>query len=202
MLDLSTIPEIEDLLESRTVKHTDTLAKYLKITEYLRSLPYDSAKKRAQFIEDQCNGKDGNDIFIENCESWGIPSFKESILTAEDFKYGFLWTYREFTTSFSDNQKSKNWFLTSYEARFINHYQFWSIDSGKLETHKESNISGTYKEILNTLLEQGDWQVLISPAFFKQELTTIIDKFRKEYDSETYSHIFSNYITSNPNWID
>lgn len=200
MLDLSTIPAIEDLLESRTVKHTDTLAQYLEIATYLRSLSDDSAKSRAQFIEDQCNDKDGNDLFMKNCESWGIPLFKENILTAGDFKYGFLWTYREFTTSFSDNQKSKEWFLTSYEARFVNKYQFWSTDSGRLENYKENNISGTYKEILNKLLEQEDWQVLISPSFFKQELNTIIDKFKNEYDSETYTHIFLNYIISNPNW--
>jgi hypothetical protein len=200
MQDLNKIPKIEDLIESRTVQHNDTIEQYLNIARYLRSLPDDSARTRAQFIEDQCNGKIADDIFTKNSESWGIPLFKENILTAQDFKNGFLWTYREFSTSFVDNQKSKNWFLTSYEARFVHNYQFWSSDSGKLENISNLNYTGTYKEILNKLLEQEDWQVLISPVFSTLELKRIVEAYESKYDAHTYNHIFTSYISLNRNW--
>jgi hypothetical protein len=61
------------------------------------------------------------------------------------------------TTSWSDNQKAKGWFLTSPEGLLVRRYEFWSCDNGYdqcLEVRE-----GSYRQILVSLLKNGDFAI-------------------------------------------
>lgn len=191
--------QLQKLLESRTNDLSEPVDLYLEIADEFEHTGKEELKARAAFISEQCEGKSGKLIFDKYREIWGIPNFKEDILTVEDFKRGFLWTFRDHTTSWSDNLDAKAWFLTSEEARFVRHYEFWSWDNEVDECLEKRD--GNYKIILDSLLKDGDYEVLQSPIFPNEELYEFIRGYSPQDGDFTIEEIIEDYISNNPNFI-
>ena len=109
-----------------------------------------------------------------------------------------MFIFRDHTTSWSDNQKAKEWFLTSFEARFIRRYEFWTCDNG-FDEYIDIR-EGSYKEILLSLLRDGDFDVLVSPVFSKQELEEFIRTFKQSEGDFSIDEIIEDYINNNINY--
>ena len=133
-------------------------------------------------------------------QEWGVDNFDEDIVSVNDFKRGFFYTFRDHTTSWSDNQKAKEWFLTSIEGRFIRRYELWSCDNGIDECIEMREDS--YKEILLSLLKDCDYEVLTSPVFSKSELNEYIKSFKQQAGDYTIEEIIEDYIERNINYTD
>jgi hypothetical protein len=195
---LDEIKYIEELASVRTIDLSEPLDLYFKVEEELDATHRHDFISRAKFIREQCNGGSGKEIFDKHREEWGIWNFDEELITVDDFKRGFLWKFRDHTTSWSDNQKAKTWFLTSPEGLFVRRYEFWTCDNGYDECTEVRE--GGYKEILLSLLKDGDYEVLCSEAFSKHEL----EDFIKNYDPESGNYLIENiieeYIEANPNY--
>ena len=101
-------------------------------------------------------------------------------------------------TSWSDNQKAKAWFLQSPEAWFVHRYEFWTCDNDFDQCIEVRE--GSYKEILFSLLKNGDYEVLSSPSFSKAELLEFIAQFKRVDDDPSIEKIIENYIDNNPNY--
>jgi hypothetical protein len=195
---LNSFHDIHFLASTRTTNLSEPLDIYLKIINELEAINNPNNISRAKFITAQINGNRGKEIFDANREEWGINNFKEDILAVDDFKRGFLWCFRDHTTSWSDNQKAKTWFLNSKEALFVRRYEFWTCDNGFDECIDVRE--GGYKEILLSLLKDGDYEVLSSPVFSKKELTDFIKTYNPLNGDFTIEEIIEDYIESNPNY--
>jgi hypothetical protein len=192
------IKGVDELYAARTNDLSEPLHPYLNIASQLEATGRHNYITRAQFIREQCNGNLSKELFDRYREDWDIWDFKEEILTVDDFKRGFLWRFRDHTTSWCDNQKAKTWFLTSPEGLFVRRYEFWTW-----ENYEDECIDireGSSKEILVSLSKDQDYEVLCSPLFSKREL----EDFLKNYDpgSGGYSidEIIEDYIEANPNY--
>jgi hypothetical protein len=195
---LNSIQDIYLLASARSNNLSEPLDIYLKIVNELEAANNPNNISRAKFITEQINGNRGKEIFDANREEWGINNFEEDILAVDDFKRGFLWCFRDHTTSWRDNQKAKTWFLNSIEAIFIRRYEFWTCDNGFDECIDVRE--GSYKEILLSLLKDGDYEVLSSPVFTKEELNDFVKKYNPQSGDFTIEGIIEDYIESNPNY--
>ncbi len=195
---LEDIKDLAVLASMRTIDLSEPLDMYFKIADELQSTNRHNYISRASFIRQQLSGKDGKEIFDKFREDWDIWDFDGKILTAEDFKRGFLWRFRDHTTSWHDNQKAKTWFLTSPEGLFVRRYEFWTCDKGFDECIEVRE--GSYKEILLSLLKDGDYEVLCSPAFSKGELTNFIETYQPQNGDYDIEEIIEDYIEANPNY--
>ena len=195
---LEDIKDLVLLASTRTIDLSEPTGLYFKIVDELQSTRRHQYVSRASFILEQLNGKDGRGIFDNFREDWNIWNFDENILTVEDFKRGFLWRFRDHTTSWNDNQKAKTWFLTSPEGIFVRRYEFWTCDKGFEECIEVRE--GSYKEILLSLLKDGDYEVLCSPAFSKIELMDFIKTYRQLNGDYEIDAIIEDYIKANPNY--
>lgn len=169
----------------------------LIFADNLRLFNTPSSISRAEFIKCQCEGKDATVLFEEHRESWGIPKFKESLLTADDFKNGFLYTFRDHTTSWSEDMQAREWFYTHIEARFVNKWELWSCDQGFEEVVLKE--SGEYKNILLAFINDQDYSPFISPVFSNEELHTFYNSFDEDeagFDKEALLEIMQQNI----NW--
>ena len=146
----------------------------------------------------QCSQVDTREFFEQSRESWGIPKFKEDLLTLDDFRSGFLYTFRDHSTSWSENNEARNWFFTNIEARSAKHYQFWVCDNGPEEVI--TDIIGDYKIILWTIINDlQDYSALISPVFTKEDLQHFYNTFDEE-EQDYYKEELLKIIEENPNW--
>lgn len=195
---LEEIENIDLLAAIRTNDLSEPIEPYIIILKKLEATIRPDFISRAKFVLEQINGNDGKDLFDKFREDWGIWKFDENILTVDDFKRGFLWRFRDHTTSWSDNQKSKAWFLTSPEGMFVRRYELWSCDNGVDECIEVRE--GSYKEILISLLEAGDYEVLCSPVFSKSELNDFIKTYDPRKGDYTIDEIIKDYIEVNPNY--
>lgn len=189
---------IRDLAQLRTFELTEDKELYLQVAAELEKTNQRELVKRAEFIRRQCSGDNAEDLFNENRESWGIPNFREELVTVEDFRRGFLYKFRDHTTSWGDDQKAREWFLTSFEATFVQVYEFWTCDNGPEEVVETK--TGNYKAILNSLLVEGAHEVLISPAFSKQELDEFVKTYQPTPQDFSMEEIVEMYIQENPNY--
>jgi hypothetical protein len=192
------IKGLEKLIQSRTLGLTEDKELYFKIAEEFEKTNEGDLIKRADFIRKQCNGDSGDEIFNQYRETWGIPTFSEDLINVDDFKRGFLFKFRDHTTSWTDNQRAKEWFLNSFEARFVQIYELWSCDNGPEEIIETR--TGDYKTILKSLLADGDYGVLASPAFDKHELDNFIKTYRPDNGDFSIDEIIEDYINVNPNY--
>jgi hypothetical protein len=195
---LEEIEQIELLATMRTGDLSEPVELYLQIADRLEATYRHNFITRAKFIREQCEGKDGKELFDKHREDWDIWDFDENLVTVEDFKRGFLWRFRDHTTSWNDNQKAKTWFLTSPEGQFVRRYEFWTWDN-----HFDECIEvreGGYKEILLSLLKDGDYEVLCSPVFAKSELEDFIKNYDPQNGDFTIEEIIEEYIEANPNY--
>jgi hypothetical protein len=197
---LEDIELLDHLAGIRTNDFSEPIDLYLKAAEQLEATYKYNYITRAKFIREQCNGKSSKEIFDKYREDWEIWDFKENLITVNDFKRGFLWCFRDHTTSWCDNQKAKTWFLTSPEALFVRRYEFWTWDNGKDECIEVKE--GSYKEILVSLLKDQDYEVLSSPIFSKTELTDFIKNYEHQTGDFTIEEIIEDYIESNPNYTE
>ncbi len=195
---LNSFQDIYYLTSIRTNNLSEPIDIYLKIIKELEATNNSNNISRAKFIAEQINGNRGKEIFDANREEWGINNFDEELLTVNDFKRRFLWCFRDHTTSWSDNQKAKTWFLNSIEAIFVRRYEFWTCDNGFDECIDVRE--GSYKEILLSFLKDGDYEVLSSPVFSKDELNNFIKTYNPLNGDFTIGEIIEDYIESNPNY--
>jgi hypothetical protein len=190
--------QLDKIIQVRTNDLTESINPYLTFADQLGQQPNDAAKTRAEFIKLQCAKKDTKQFFKQHRETWGIPKFEEDLLTDGDFKNGFLWTFRDHSTSWSEDGEARDWFFNSIEARFVRHYQFWACDKGPDEILLST--SGDYKSIMWTIVKayQG-YSALTSSIFTKQDLTNFYKTFDEkagDYDKEDLLEM----IEGNPNW--
>ncbi len=197
-LMLAHINDITLLSSNRTIDLSEPTDLYFKAASELRSTKRHHCISRGDFILAQLSGKDGREIFDAHREEWGIGLFEENILIADDFKRGFLWCFRDHTTSWNDNQKAKNWFLTSPESTFVRRYAFRTCDRGFDECVEIRE--GSCKEIPIALLTDGDYDVLRSPAFSKTELTNFIETYQPRNGHYEIGEIIEGYSSANPNY--
>jgi hypothetical protein len=114
-LDLSN-PHLKAVLQSRRDDGSEALAPYIAVASYLEKLDEPAARTRATFIRRQCKGDVAKKLFEDQREVWGIPRFAEDLVTARDFHWGFLFRFRDHGTSWSDDERAREWFYTSPEA--------------------------------------------------------------------------------------
>lgn len=189
---------LDDLFKKRESDGDESLKAFLSFASQLESFNTDPAKTRAAFIRLQCQGINTEDLFNEYAESWGIPKFQEDLVTENDFKNGFLWTFRDHTTSWVEDEEARNWFYNNIEGRFARRYEYYSYDKGQEELLLIE--SGEFKNILYSIINKHqDYSPLISPVFSKAELET----FFKEYDESVYGfekeRLFG-IVKQNLNW--
>lgn len=190
--------QLDKIIKVRTNDLTESINPYLTFADQLEQQSNEAAKTRAEFIKMQCGKKDTNQFFEQHRESWGIPKFEEDLLTVDDFKNGFLWIFRDHSTSWCEDGEARDWFFNSIEARFTRHYQFWACDNGTDEVLLSS--SGDYKSIMWTIVKDyQDYSALASSIFTKQELKN----FYKTFDEKTGDYDKADLlemIEQNPNW--
>ena len=175
----------------------DSIEDLLFYASYLESSDVDSVKARGTLIRLQCQGLEAEDLFEAYRESWGIPIFQENLLTMSDFKNGFLWKFRDHTSSWGEDQEARDWFYTNFEARFVRKYEFWSADRGSEEVL--FGKSGKYKDILSALIQEAEFGPLISPVFTREELQSFIDR-HDEDDLGIQKEVLVEIIEQNINW--
>lgn len=195
---LEDIKYLELLASMRTIDLSEPTDLYFNVADELKATNRHDYISRANFILEQLNGTDGREVFDKSREDWGIWNFDENILTVEDFRRGFLWRFRDHTTSWNDNQKAKTWFLTSPEGLFVRRYELWACDKGFDECIEVRE--GGFKEILLELLKDGDYEVLCSPVFSKRELTDFIKNYQPQNGDYEIDEIIEEYIEANPNY--
>lgn len=189
---------LDTVIQARTDDLSEPIEVYLDFADQLSQLDNDEAKTRAAFIQMQCGGIDTEDFFEQHRESWGIPKFEEDLLTVDDFKNGFLFTFRDHSTSWCEDGEARQWFFSSSEARFVRHYQFWACDNGPEEILLSA--SGDYKSIMWTIVrDYQDYSALVSPIFTKQDLQDFYDRFDEE-KGDYYKEVLLEMIEENPNW--
>jgi hypothetical protein len=190
--------EFPALLKARAEQDESYLDVYLQFADKLEKSPWDAAKTRAAFIKLQCKGTDTEDLFNEYSESWGIPKFEDELVAYRDFRNGFLWTFRDHSTSWNEDEEARTWFYNHPEGRFARRYEYYSGDTGPEELLLIE--SGEYKHILRCIVKKHeDFSPLISPVFSKSEL----EDFYAEHDPSLYgstSKDILQIIQQNPNW--
>ena len=191
-------PNLDYLIKRRKNDLSEPVDHYLRLAEKLIDFSDEAAKSRASFIVMQCQGLDSSEFFETHRETWGIPKFEEDLLTAADFRNGFLFTFRDHSTSWSEDAEARHWFFNSIEARFARHYQFWACDNGPEEILLST--SGNYKRIMWAIVKKyQDYTALASPIFNKQDLHDFYESFdeqKGDFDKESLLEI----IEENPNW--
>lgn len=190
--------ELDTVIQLRTNDLSESIDIYLDFAGKLSQLDNESARTRSAFIRMQCEGIDTEDFFEQHRESWGIPRFEEDLLMVDDYKNGFLFTFRDHSTSWCEDGKARDWFFKNIEARLVRHYQFWACDKGPKEILLSTN--GDYKKIMWTIVQDyQDYSALESPTFTKQELQEFYNHFNEkegDYSKEDLLEI----IKENPNW--
>ncbi|OQP57929.1 hypothetical protein A3860_39730 [Niastella vici] len=190
--------QLDAVIKARTRHLREPFDIYLDFADQLLQLDNAAAKTRASFIKMQCGGIDTEDFFEQHRESWGIPKFEEDLVPVNDFKNGFLFTFRDHSTSWGEDAEARDWFFKSVEARFVRHYQFWACDNGPEEILLKA--SGDYKSIMWTIV--NDYQVysaLTSPIFTKDDLQEFYNNF-DEAKGNYYKKDLLEMIEENPNW--
>lgn len=190
--------ELDNIISLRTNDLSESLEGYLNFADRLFQLDVNVAKTRAAFIKMQCLGVGSEDHFEQHRESWGIPKFREDLVTVNDFRNGFIHTFRDHSTSWCEDVEAREWFYNSPEAWFVRHYQFWACDNGSDEVLLST--SGNYKAIMWTLVnDHQEYSALVSPVFTTKELEDLYENFDediRDYDKEDVLEI----IERNPNW--
>jgi hypothetical protein len=190
--------KLDTVINARTNDITESITDYLDFADQLSQFDSDAAKTRASFIRMQCDSIDTEDFFEQHRENWGIPKFKEDLITVGDFKNGFLYTFRDHSTSWCEDVEARDWFFNNVEARFVRQYQFWACDNGQDEILLST--SGDYKSIMWTIVkEYQNYSGLTSAIFTKQDLESFYKNFDEEKGDYNKEDLLK-MIEENPNW--
>ncbi len=190
---------LNNLIDLRNKDLSATLPVYNEVCNYLQQADTAESKSRAEFIRLQCSGKPDKDFFVSHCESWGIPIFKEEILTVDDFKFGFLWRFRDHTTAWSEDQEAREWFYTNIEAQLATEWQFIQEENEEEDEKVIYTEFGSYKQIITTLANKhSEFEVLKNGLFTQTELQNFLDNYKgNEFSKE---ELIENFLGWNPNW--
>jgi len=173
VLDLA-LPSLTAILAARSAQLDEPLALYQAAALELR----DEAPARAEFIERQCAGEVAEDLFDRYREAWGIAPFQDDLVSAHDFRRGFLYVFRDHTDSWDDNLLARHFFYTSAEAQFARRYELWALDHDDSEERVDLR-EGTWRSIVHELFhEEEEYAALVSPAFGAAEFSEIARKLR------------------------
>ena len=190
--------DLHGILKARDIDSPHSMNLYLSVAKHLENLDTDAAKTRGAFIRLQCHGIDTEDMFEEYRESWGIPKYEDNLVSFSDFKNGFLWTFRDHSTSWMEEREARTWFYSHIEGSFARRYEFYSCDRGPKELLLIE--SGDFKTMLEALVNKHkDYSPLVSPVFTEEDLLVFYFSF-----DEDESHIsregLLNILKQNPNW--
>jgi hypothetical protein len=189
---------LELIINNRTSDLSESTEPYFKFADMLSQFHNNAAKSRAEYIRMQCRGIPTKAFFEKHQESWGIPKFKEELVTDDDFKNGFLYTFRDHTTSWCEDTEARQWFFKNIEARFVRHYRLFSYDNGLDEII--ISFSGNYGSIMWEIVKGNqDYSALSSPFFTRQDLQNFYIEYDEAiggFDKET----ILEYLQENPNW--
>lgn len=185
------------LIQIRASELCDNIDLYRSFSNQLKRHNSEAAQTRAEFILRQLEGDISEHFFLNHCEKWGIPIFKEELVTAADFKYGFLWTFRDHSTSYVEDQEARHWFYTHKEAQFIMNYEFWHCDNGNEEISIQQY--GSYAAIIRRFVKQQQYEALISPIFSKTDLRTFMVSYDEEREGLPIEDVLE-ILENNPNW--
>jgi hypothetical protein len=187
--------DLDEIIAAAANNETDEL---LSFASKLADLGTASAKARAAFIRLQIGGIETEDLFEEYRESWGIPKFEDDLVTIGDFKNGFLWTFRDHTSTWTDDVEAREWFYTNIEARFARRYEYWSRDHGREEMLLLE--SGDYKNILYSIIDKhADYSPFASPVFSHEELRIFYDNYDEDSDG-FFKESLIEIMKQNINW--
>jgi len=176
----------------------DATQELLGFADHLEGLNNHSAKARAEFIRLQIRGIDTEDLFESYRESWGIPRFEDDLVRVTDFKNGFLWTFRDHSSSWNEDTEARNWFYAHVEARFARRYEFWSCDRGPEEMLLME--SGDYKHLLTAIVtKHADFSPLVSDVFSRNELRAFYDN-HDENENGFAKESLLEILQQNINW--
>lgn len=198
---LSLLPAELLITHSNSPDISEPTNAHYEIAAALKRIGTKESNSRAEFILQQCSGEPCEDFFAANCESWGIPIFKEDILNVRDFKFGFLFSFRDHTSSWSEDYVAREWFYTSPEALFTKQWSLWNCDSGNEElTYSET---GDYKQLLYLIASKySDYEALKSPVFTMYELKAFAQMHAKQNTEYTEDELIENFLIQNPNWVE
>lgn len=194
---LSSIPNIGKIASRRSA-HFEPIDDFIQMAALLEKGNSEACITRAQFISMQCEGEEAVDFFETHRESWGIPIFKENLLTTKEFKNGFLWTIKDYTTAFIEEGYLTSWFCKSYECLFIRNYQAWDFNEKPIMIGQEL---GSCKEIFTRFIrDYGVMDRLSSPVFSKEELQAFHHELVVPEERKFFRDIMMKAILQNPNW--
>jgi hypothetical protein len=97
--------------------------------------------------------------------------------------------FRDHGTSWSDDQRAREWFYTSLEAYFVRHYEMWVDDPEEGEIC-DPRFNGTYRKILAAIAKL-DYYALISPVFTDEEVLRAESRLRGEYGARQAEEIIA-----------
>src|SRR6187401_2156958 len=100
--------QLDIVIKSRTNDLSEPFDVYLDFAEQHLQMDSDTAKTRAAFTRMQCGGMDTEDFFEQHRQSWGVPKFEEDLVTVDDFKNGFLHTFRDHSTSWCEDREARD----------------------------------------------------------------------------------------------
>lgn len=190
--------DLDNLFKARETDSTESINIYLSVAKHLESLDIDEAKTRGAFIRLQCKGIDTEDMFEEYRESWGIPKFEDNLVSFGDFKNGFLWTFRDHSTSWSEDTEARSWFYNHIEGRFARRYEYYACDRGPEELLLIE--SGDYKSMLESLVKKhDDYSPLASPVFTEEELLAYYFSFDEDHSNISREDLLE-ILKQNRNW--
>ncbi|WP_020527081.1 hypothetical protein [Flexithrix dorotheae] len=178
---LSLLPRavLDEAIRKRSNTH-DPILDFKTIADYLYKTNIHHAKTRAEFILRHCEGEDCEGFFEQHRESWGLPKFREDLVTINEFKNGFLWRMKDYTTAFAEDGYTRNWFTKSHESLFLRKYEAW--DSGQTGDELIHEEYGSCRDIFTKFLkEYGMYDFVRSPIFTTKDL----QNFAAEYKEDT-----------------
>ncbi|RYY65851.1 MAG: hypothetical protein EOO12_05875 [Chitinophagaceae bacterium] len=150
---LENIPSYASLLAARVADGSESTDLYGQVAAELEKGSGHADKSRASFIRDQCAGFDGKAIFQKYAGRWGIPAFRDGLVSLADFRRGFLYRFRDHSNDWPDAAAARDWFLQSPEAKTARRYEYWSKERGFAECVQV--VEGSYEELVRALKAQG-----------------------------------------------
>lgn len=191
---------LHQLREIRTDDLSESTELYFAIATALDEIGSEESRSRAEFVRMQCKGEECKLFFHNHCESWGIPIFKEGILNSNDFEHGFLWCFRDHTSSWMEDYLARDWFYNSIESQFVRKWELWNSDNDDDELSYVEY--GNYKEILLILANKyQDYEALKSGVLQLDDLRAFLNAFNSDSGDYYKDELIEDYVSKNPNWL-
>ena len=156
---------LKEAVDQRT-NSEDPIERFLSIANFLDAQDNPVANTRGEFIKRQIAGEDCEPFFEAHKENWGIPKFCENLITVNEFKNGFLWVMKDYTTAFSENGNIREWHILSPETFFIRKYEAWDATKNGKGDEMFHHEYGDCKQLFKKFSEEyGLLEFNQSPVF-------------------------------------